>query len=114
MTRTVATPCLDCGTPQRHGARCSLCTRANERRSRLSPRLRGYDAGYRQERARVLAAEPWCHSTPCPYPDAGTPANPLTADHVVPLARGGYGSPLTVLCRSCNSAKGARLIGALI
>jgi 5-methylcytosine-specific restriction endonuclease McrA len=34
----------------------------------------------------------------------------LTADHVVPVAAGGpEDGPLTVLCRGCNSAKGASL-----
>jgi 5-methylcytosine-specific restriction protein A len=34
----------------------------------------------------------------------------LTADHVVPVAAGGHPhGPLQVLCRSCNSSKGARI-----
>jgi 5-methylcytosine-specific restriction endonuclease McrA len=31
----------------------------------------------------------------------------LTADHVEPIARGGRGDVIEILCRSCNSAKGA-------
>jgi 5-methylcytosine-specific restriction endonuclease McrA len=112
MTRryrpTIAKSCLDCGVSQRHGARCALCDRLHRAR-RSSSYARGYDATYRRERARVIAAEPWCHANPCPYPDAGTPANPLTGEHQVPLSRGGYGSPLTVLCRSCNSSRGNRM-----
>lgn len=41
-------------------------------------------------------------------PGYGVPSHPstdLTADHVVPVSRGGTGSPLTVLCRACNSRK---------
>jgi 5-methylcytosine-specific restriction endonuclease McrA len=34
------------------------------------------------------------------------PPNDLTADHVVSAAHGG--TELSVLCRSCNSSKGAR------
>lgn len=35
-----------------------------------------------------------------------TPPNDLTADHIIPVARGGSeDGPLRVLCRSCNSAK---------
>ncbi|MFE6489697.1 HNH endonuclease [Streptomyces sp. NPDC057757] len=35
------------------------------------------------------------------------PSTDLTADHVVPLARGGSSTPenTRVLCRSCNSRK---------
>jgi 5-methylcytosine-specific restriction endonuclease McrA len=49
-----------------------------------------------------MAAHPYC---------AGCGAtSDLTVDHVVPIARGGTPTPenLQVLCRSCNSAKGAR------
>lgn len=65
---------------------------------------------YRAARRAALEAEPWCHTQPvCPYPDRGTPANPLSADHVVPVSAGGRDDQLTVLCRRCNSSKGARL-----
>jgi len=54
--------------------------------------------------------EPWCHADPCRFPEsAGTPANPLSADHVDPVSRGGRDSELVVLCRSDNVAKGARV-----
>jgi hypothetical protein len=59
--------------------------------------------------AQAVADEPWCHRVGgCPYPDAGTPANPLTGDHAVALRAGGdpRQAPI-VLCRRCNSAKGA-------
>ncbi len=109
MTARLA--CLDCGgIAMRGGSRCYLCTRAYDARRRQSPRLRGYDAEYRRERARVLAEEPWCHTRPrCPYPDSGTAANPLTGGHTVPLSLGGYGSPLVPLCRSCNSSQSNRI-----
>ena len=32
----------------------------------------------------------------------------LTADHVTPAVRGGIGGQLRILCRSCNSKRGAR------
>ena len=47
----------------------------------------------------------------CLHP--GSEDNPLTADHRIAMARGGNRLPevneLEVLCRRCNSAKGARL-----
>lgn len=92
---------------------CTTLTRVT--RCELHERLyrRGvqshYIGPYRQARQAVLEAEPWCHTEPeCPYPDRGTPMNPLTADHVVPIADGGSYDQLTVLCRRCNSSKGAR------
>jgi hypothetical protein len=33
----------------------------------------------------------------------------LTADHVTPVAWGGGDGPLTCLCRSCNSRRGASM-----
>ena len=38
----------------------------------------------------------------------------LTIDHVIPLSRGGKHSPdnLAFACRSCNSSKGAKMLGA--
>ncbi|MGW9025150.1 HNH endonuclease [Streptomyces sp. NPDC055722] len=40
----------------------------------------------------------------------GSNANPLTADHVRPLSRGGTNEVvnLRTLCRSCNSSRGNR------
>lgn len=40
----------------------------------------------------------------------GSPDNPLTKDHVVPLSRGGWNTPDNIVtrCRSCNSKKGNR------
>src|SRR5689334_13354128 len=54
------------------------------------------------------------HGEVCPgwgRPTHGTgPANPLTADHVLAVARGGReDGPLQVLCRACNSAKRDRV-----
>jgi len=51
------------------------------------------------------------HGNWCPgYHRDAHPASDLTADHVVPLAAGGAPldiANLAVLCRSCNSTKGA-------
>jgi 5-methylcytosine-specific restriction endonuclease McrA len=49
-----------------------------------------------------LARQPYC--TECGSTDD------LTADHIVPLARGGPSemSNVQILCRSCNGSKSAR------
>ena len=89
--------------------RCPLHHRLHERQ-RAQPYQ---DQIYRQARRAALDAEPWCHTAPsCPYPDRGTPANPLTADHIVPLAWGGRNvrSNMQTMCRACNSAKRDRLL----
>ena len=45
----------------------------------------------------------WC-------PQCGRYGVELTADHVVPVGAGGSeDGPLRVLCRSCNSSRGARV-----
>jgi len=65
-----------------------------------------YGPGYRSRHRTAIEAEPWCHNPRCPYPDAGTPSNPLQADHPLAIANGG--SPLQALvplCRSCHGAK---------
>ena len=50
---------------------------------------------HQRRAARAVAAQPWC--TVCGHP--GSTENPLTADHVVPLSRGGERGPLRVACR---------------
>jgi len=59
--------------------------------------------------ARAVADWRAKHGDVCPgYNRPPHPATDLTADHLLPRAQGGGpGSPLAVLCRSCNSARGA-------
>ena len=104
-------PCLGiegepCGelTPN---TRCPTHAREWER-SRPSRRVRGrYDTRYLKLRTLTLREQPWC--TECRTP--GTESNPLTADHIVPLQRGGRNvrSNMQTMCRACNSAKRDRL-----
>ena len=90
------TPCLDCGRPSR-GSRCP----AHEAVIR-----RAYHGSYPSRRAAAIRAEPWCHRPGgCPHPDAGTRANPLTADHTTPVVRGGASSSLLVVCLRCNHSR---------
>jgi 5-methylcytosine-specific restriction protein A len=102
----VLRPCLDCGTPSAR-TRCSDCQSMRER-TRPSRRVLGrYDTKYLRLRKVAIRAQPWCSRCHTP----GTEANPLTADHRVPLGLGGKNvmSNIDVLCRACNSAKRDRL-----
>jgi 5-methylcytosine-specific restriction endonuclease McrA len=63
----------------------------------------------RQRRKRVVAAWVREHGYVCPgYGRPAHPASDLTADHITPRSGGGEHGPLRVLCRRCNSARGAR------
>jgi len=99
--------CLDCGTLT-PTTRCGGCKRP-------SAHARGYNTRHRQATQQAIDAEPWCH-TPngCPYPDAGSPSNPLTGGHPRPLsAYGGdreawEAQPRIPQCHRCNSGKRER------
>jgi hypothetical protein len=88
--------------------RCRDCARAYDRARRPGSTAR-YGQGYGDRHKATVQAEPWCHTEPrCPYPDSGTPANPLTADHSEPVSLGGRASRLVVRCLRCNSSRGNR------
>lgn len=71
----------------------------------------GYGAAERRRRATTVAIHRARHGDACPgWRREAHPASDLTADHIRPVAAGGdQHGPLQVLCRSCNSAKAARL-----
>lgn len=84
-----------------NATRCPACE-AKHQAGRNASRPH-YGGAWQRISKRAIAAEPWCHTTPtCPHPDAGTPANPLTCDHI--KARS-LSAGVTVLCRRCNSSK---------
>ena len=98
---------------------CGVVTSGAGSRCSKHPRLSGIGANHyvhadprwaRLSR-RVIARHVGQHGYVCPgYQRPAHRAADLTADHVVPLAAGG--APLdiancAVLCRSCNSTKGA-------
>lgn len=109
-------PCLDCGglfipgtgtvtTGGATNSRCAPCmiprrqARENNR-NRPSPKQRGYDGEYRKARAQLLANHPTCVY-------CGAPAT--TADHVVPVSKGGTTKDnLVPACARCNSQRGNR------
>jgi 5-methylcytosine-specific restriction enzyme A len=101
--------CTVCGVvTSRPGSRCTEHARQSNR-SRHNA-LYGTRAWQRLS-ARVLRAWRGEHGNWCPgYQRDAHPASDLTVDHVVPLAAGGAPFDIgncAVLCRSCNSTKGA-------
>lgn len=101
-------PCLACGRPTRNGSRCPPCAQAREQKrdqQRGTRTQRGYGNEWHRRAKQAIAASPIC--VDCGH--TGSPDNPLTGDHPVPLARGGEQLPavIVVRCRVCNSRRGA-------
>jgi 5-methylcytosine-specific restriction protein A len=101
--------CTVCGvvTSQR-GSRCTT----HARQSNRSRHNALYDTrAWQSLSVRVIARHRGQYGNWCPgYGRDPHPASNLTADHIVPLAAGGAPldiGNLAVLCRSCNSTKGA-------
>ena len=88
--------CLEDGCPRitTNGSRC-----AEHTKRKPSPSARGYDSRWHQLSAAAIKAQPWCSQCGSPHD--------LTADHIVPLARGGLSvaENVRVLCRACNGGK---------
>ncbi|MFD6469381.1 HNH endonuclease [Streptomyces goshikiensis] len=91
------------------GSRCEACASAGARRreqkrkhTRPSAWARGYDSSYAKGRAAILADRPLCSLC------NARPAT--TADHVIPLSRGGTNdiSNLRPACAPCNFSRGNR------
>jgi 5-methylcytosine-specific restriction protein A len=104
-------PCLTCGRLTPSGTRCPDCERPRARATQRAKRLvRPYTAA--EKRRRADAVDQWRQQFGdwCPgWQREAHPSLDLTADHVVPVAAGGIESgPLRVICRQCNSARGAR------
>lgn len=102
--------CTVCGVvTRRAGSRCT----EHARQSNRSRHNALYSTrAWQRLSARVLRAWRGEHGNWCPgYQRRAHPAADLTVDHVVPLAAGGAPFDIAntaVLCRSCNSTKGAR------
>jgi 5-methylcytosine-specific restriction protein A len=101
--------CTACGVvTSRPGGRCTQ----HGRQSNRSRHNALYSTrAWQRLSARVLRAWRGEHGNWCPgYQRDAHPAADLTVDHVVPLAAGGASFDIgncAVLCRSCNSTKGA-------
>ena len=102
--------CLDCGKLSR-GPRCPDHTRQRAARQTQAKReVRPYTYAEKERRAASVRAHVAEFGWVCP--GYGVPAHPstdLTADHPVAVAAGGSEAQVhVVMCRSCNSRKGAR------
>ena len=87
----LARRCLRCQRRTRNGSYCERCG---------TTKNRGYPNQHKQRARRAIANQPWCSQ-------CGSTVD-LTADHITPIANGGHPlGPLRVLCRSCNSRRGA-------
>ena len=101
--------CTVCGVvTSRAGSRCT----AHARQSNRSRHNALYSTrAWQRLSARVLRAWRGERGNWCPgYQRPAHPAADLTVDHVVPLTAGGAPFDIantSVLCRSCNSTKGA-------
>lgn len=103
---TILRPCRRCGRPRPPG-RCPGCGWTKRRRD-LTTRTHRHHAN------RLIAAHVQQHGYRCPgwprtrgWHDAHPHDNPLTADHTTAHTHH-PGTPAdAVLCRACNSRKGA-------
>ncbi len=99
--------CLECrGAPAVRRGRCLPCARAHDR-ARGSRQARGYDATHNQLRRLVLERDGYR----CRLRLRGCTGLATSADHVLPLSRGGVTTMenLVAACRHCNSAKAGRM-----
>jgi 5-methylcytosine-specific restriction protein A len=107
--------CTVCGVvTSRAGSRCT----EHARQSNRSRHNALYSTrAWQSLSARVLRAWRGEHGNWCPgYGRPAHPASDLTVDHVVPLSSGGAPIDIgntAVLCRSCNSTKGASTGGGV-
>lgn len=87
------------------GGRCSSCARAKWReanRRRGSAYRRGYTKDWKRMVELAVRAQPYCSY-------CGSTED-LTGDHITPVSVGGLNTPsnIRVLCRACNSSRGAK------
>lgn len=89
------------GTPPRKGVPVYPVVSTSEKRP--SAHRRGYTRAWRAIAAEAIRRQPWCS-------DCGSTTD-LTADHEIPITRGGLSTiaNAVVRCRPCNSAKRDRL-----
>jgi 5-methylcytosine-specific restriction protein A len=104
-------PCIDCRRLIPSGTRCADCERPRARQTQQRKRAtRPYTAAEKRRRAATVDQWRATYGDLCPgWEREPHQSSDLVADHVVPYAAGGAeDGPLRVLCRSCNSSRGAR------
>lgn len=101
--------CPGCRTPVR--GQCPRCEQRTKAPQASQRSRSGYTRRERTRRADTVRAWVAQNGLMCPgYERSAHPADDLTADHVVPEAVGGApDGQLRVLCRSCNSSRGASM-----
>ncbi len=91
-------PCLSCGMRTKDGNRCHDCRLEVQRERNAGIRKPYADPAWRKLSKQVRDERPYCEMCGA--------IEDLTADHIVPLSRGGELivplSQLRVLCRSCH------------
>jgi 5-methylcytosine-specific restriction enzyme A len=94
-------PACGCHLPYPGRGKCRDCQREYERK-RGTRRQRGYTDAWLRLVKVAIAQHLYCSA-------CGSTTD-LTGDHRIPLSKGGTSTleNIEVLCRSCNSAKGAR------
>lgn len=90
--------------------RCATCE-PSQRHSPSKPKDATYGLRERNRRSDTVAAWVAMHGWVCPgWQRPPHPSDDLSADHIIARRLGGpQDGPLNVLCRQCNSAKGANL-----
>ena len=103
MIRGVKRVCLGCNTLTDHGSYCQSCAAERERKRSKDRGPRHYTYEYRKaaKAVRESASQCWICG------EGAKPADPWTADHLVP---GDPYSPLAPAHRSCNSRRGSKSI----
>ena len=115
MRRTLR-PCLQCHRLTSNGTRCPSCQALTDQAKWQRRPLTNAE-----RKRRATAVHNWrteygehCPGIPAAGipPHATHPGNPLTADHLHPVALGGSESgEIVVRCRRCNSIKSSRYAG---
>jgi 5-methylcytosine-specific restriction endonuclease McrA len=88
---------------QRYLCSCGeLLEKPGQHDHRPSSTKRGYNQQHQRMAALAIRAQPYCLDC--------SKTTDLTADHIVPLSKGGLNVPSNyeVRCRSCNSRRGNR------